>query len=64
MDKVAETKDKACLPCQLVTPIYTREPLQMSVLPDNPFDEVSIEFVHVDGETLLLFVMTIQDFSL
>ena len=53
-------KIKICLPCQVVTPIYTREPLQMSVLPDNPFDEVSIDFAHVDGETLLL---VIDDYS-
>ena len=56
MDKMVETKVKVCLPCQVVTPIYTREPLQMSALPDNPFDEVSIDFAHVDGETLLLLV--------
>ena len=56
MDKMVETKVKACLPCQVVTPIYTREPLQMSVLPDNPFDEVSIDFAHEDGETLLLLI--------
>ena len=56
MEKIVETKVKACLPCQVVTPIYTREPLQMSVLPDNPFDEVSVDFAHVDGETLLLVV--------
>ena len=36
-EKMVETKIKACLPCQVVTPIYTREPLQMSVLPDNHF---------------------------
>ena len=56
MDKMVETKIKACLPCQVVTPIYTREPLQMSVLPDSPFDEVSMDFAHVDGQTLLLVV--------
>ena len=56
MDKMAETKVKACLPCQVVTPVYTREPLQMSVLPDSPFDEVSVDFAHVDGQTLLLVV--------
>ena len=28
----------------------------MSVLPDNPFDEVSVDFAHVDGEALLLVV--------
>ena len=49
-------KVKACLPCQIVTPVYTREPLQMSVLPDNPFDEVSIDFAYVDGENLLLLI--------
>ena len=56
MDKMVETKVKACLPCQVVTPVYTREPFQMSVLPDCPFDEVSVDFVHVDGQTLLLVV--------
>ena len=35
MDKMVETKVKACLPCQVVTPVCTREPLQMSVLPDT-----------------------------
>ena len=56
MDKMVEAKVKACLPCQAVTPLYNREPLQMSVLPDNPFDEVSIDFAHMDGDTLLLLV--------
>jgi len=28
----------------------------MSVLPDSPFDEVSVDFAHVDGQTLLLVV--------
>lgn len=35
MDKMVETKFKACLPCQVVAPVYTREPLHMLVLPDN-----------------------------
>jgi hypothetical protein len=56
MDRMTEDKVKACLPCQIVTPIYTREPLQMFVLPDNPFDEVSVDFASVNGETLLLLV--------
>ncbi len=56
MDKMVESKIKACLPCQVVTPMYIREPLKMSVLPDNPFDEVSIDFASVNGETLLLLV--------
>jgi hypothetical protein len=56
MDQMTENKVKACLPCQIVTPIYTRELLQMSVLPDNPFDEVSVDFASVNGETLPLLV--------
>lgn len=60
MDRMVETKVKACLPCQIVTPTYTREPLQMSVLPDNPFDEVSVDFAYANGETLLL---VIDDYS-
>ena len=36
MDEMVETKINACLPCQIVTPVYITEPLQMSVLPDNP----------------------------
>ena len=43
MDKMVETKVKACLPCQVVTPVYAREPVQVSALPDSPFDEVSID---------------------
>ena len=27
MDKMVETKVKACLPCQVVTPVYAREPV-------------------------------------
>ena len=48
MDKMLETKVNACLLCQVVTQVYIREPLQMSVLPDSPFDEVSVDFAHVD----------------
>ena len=44
MDKMVENKIKSCLPCQ------------MSLLPDNPFDEVSIDFASVNGETLLLVI--------
>jgi len=61
MEQMVETKIKACLPCPVATPIYTREPLQMSVLPDSPFDEVRVAFVHVDGQTLLLVV---DDYSI
>ena len=56
MDKMVENKIKTCLPCQVVTPIYNQEPLQMSLLPNNPLDEVSIDFASVNGETLLLVI--------
>ena len=56
MEKMVERKVQACLPCQVVTPVYTGERLQMSVLPDSPFDEVSVDFAYVDGQTLLLVV--------
>ena len=56
MDRMVENKIKSCLPCQVVTPIYNREPLRMSLLPDNPFDEVSIDFASVNGETFLLVI--------
>ena len=46
MNKMVEMKVKACLPCQVVTPIHVREPLKMFVLPDNPFDKVSVDFLH------------------
>ena len=54
MDKMVETKVKTCLPCQVVTPVYAREPVQVSALLDSPFDEASIDFAHVEGETPLL----------
>ena len=56
MDEIVETKVKACLLCQVVTPVCIREPRQMSVLPDSPFDEISVDFAHVGGQILLLVV--------
>nr|XP_006811924.1 PREDICTED: uncharacterized protein K02A2.6-like [Saccoglossus kowalevskii] len=54
MDKLVEIK--SYLPCQIVTTVYTREPLQMYILLDNPFDEVRIDFAYAKGETLLLLI--------
>ena len=51
---MVDNKVKSYLPCQVVTPLYSREPLQMSRLSDNPFSEGSIDFASVNGETLLL----------
>ena len=55
MDKMVETKVKACSPCQVVTPVHKRTATDVGV-PDSPFDEVSVDFAHVDGQTLLLMV--------
>ena len=46
MDKLVEAKMKSCLACQIATPVTSREPLQMS----------SVDFAHVDGETLLILI--------
>ena len=50
------TEDQGLLSASSVTPVHTRELLQMSVLPDSPFDEVSMDFANVDGQTLLVVV--------
>ena len=60
MDKLVETKAKSCLACQIATPVMSREPLKMSTLPDQPCEEMSVDFAHVDGEILLL---VIDDYS-
>ncbi len=54
--QACRTKVKSCLLCQASTPTMTREPLQMSPLPNEPFEEVSIDFAHVEGETVLVLV--------
>ena len=37
-----------------------REPLKMSIVPDQPCEEMSVDFAHADGEILLL---VIDDYS-
>jgi transposase InsO family protein len=56
MDRLVESKVKSCLACQISTPITSREPLQMTSLPTGPFEEISIDFAHVEGKTVLLVV--------
>ena len=34
---------KRCLPCQAVTAHYVREPLEMSPLPDFPWQKVAVD---------------------
>ena len=59
MNKLVETKVKSCLACQIATSVMSREPLKMATLPYQPCEEMSVEFVHVDGEILLV----IDDYS-
>ena len=56
MDNLVETKVKSCLACQIATPVMSCEPLKikMSTLPDQPCEEMGVDFAHVDGEILLL----------
>ena len=42
--------------CQVATPETTREPLQMSPLPDGPWKEVSVDFKQLSGGGYLLVV--------
>ena len=56
MDKLVEANVKSCLACQIATPVTSREPLQMSRLPDQPCEEMSVDLAHVDGETLLILI--------
>lgn len=44
IDKLVEETCKSCIPCLAATPSYIPEPLQMSKMPDNVFDEVSLDF--------------------
>ena len=55
-NKLVETKVTSCLACQIATPVMSREPLKMSTLPDQPCEEMSVDFAHVDGEILLLVI--------
>ena len=60
MDKLVETKVKTCVACQIATSVTSREPLIMSTLPNQPCEEMSVDFAHVDEEMLLL---VIDDYS-
>ncbi|XP_014678888.1 PREDICTED: uncharacterized protein K02A2.6-like [Priapulus caudatus] len=56
MDRLVEQKVRSCLPCQIATPMVTREPLQMSPLPEGPFEKISVDFAYAEGENVLLLV--------
>jgi len=45
MDSLVNTIVKRCGPCQVATPKPSREPLQMTLLPNGPWEQVSIDFL-------------------
>ncbi|GFN82394.1 hypothetical protein PoB_000890000 [Plakobranchus ocellatus] len=47
---------KNCFACQVATPTTTREPLQMSDLPQKPWSKLSADFGHLLDGTYLLVV--------
>lgn len=57
MSKAVENAVKNCLPCQIATPTTTREPVQMSQLPNRIWSELSADFAHLpNGEQLLIII--------
>ncbi len=44
---MVEERVKSCLACQVATPEAAREPLQMSPLPDQAWDEISVDFAEL-----------------
>jgi hypothetical protein len=55
IDAMVENTVSQCMPCQTTTVDKSREPLQMSKLPDGPWLEVSVDFADLPtGEHLLV----------
>ena len=57
IDKMVEHTMQEFIPCQATTIDNSRKPLQMTLLPDGPWQEVSIDFIDLpNGEHLLVIV--------
>jgi len=59
VDKLVQDKVKNCISCQAVTPMPAREPLQMSKLPDAPWEELSADFAQLESGEYLLVVIDV-----
>ena len=53
---MVEERVKSCLACQVATPEAAREPLQMSTLPDQAWEEISVDFAELSTGDYLLVV--------
>lgn len=60
MDSLFDYIVKRCVSCQVATPKHSREPLQMTPLPNGPWRQVSIDFCKVAGHYVLA---VIDDYS-
>ena len=56
MDSPVDSIVKCCVPCQVATPKPSREPLQMTPLPNGPWEQVSIDFCEVAGHYVLVVI--------
>ena len=60
MESLVDTIVKCFVPCQVATPKPSREPLQMTPLPNGPWEQTSIDFCEVAGHYILV---VIDDYS-
>lgn len=65
MDSKAEVMVANCLACQANTPVTHSEPLQMSKLPENAWQEISADFYGPlqTGEYMLAIIDEFSQFS-
>ena len=61
MDKMTEAAVKKCMACQVSTESKRREPIKPSLLPNGPWEDLSVDFyTRPNGEEIMV---TIDDFS-
>ena len=58
MDRMTEDVGRSCLPCQAATQQKPKEPLQMTELPERPWQKISLDFSgpYPSGEYCLIVV--------
>ena len=54
MDSLVDSTVKCCVPCQVAPPKPSREPLQITPLPNGPWEQVSIDFCEVAGHYVIV----------